>query len=353
MDRSRSRKHAIYAAARGMGLFALARWLTRKQVRILAYHGFSAHDEHLFRPKLFVAPDTFERRLQRLRHGGYKVVSLGDALRALASRRVEPDTVVITIDDGFARTLEVAAPALQRHGFPALVYLTSYHMHTQTPVFDVLVGYLCWKAPDADYDVDFPALPNGLQISLRSAAARQAALDALLDLGHSLPDEAARVDLCLRLATALGLSTVLGTMSQALRLLAPNEARQLASFGVEIGLHTHRHTFPPGDGARCRREIEDNQRYLKGAVGVEPVHFCYPSGVLGEGQAAVLAEFHLHSATTCEPGLTAYGADPYLLPRFLDGEGVSELEFEAELSGFAPLLRSLATRWRTKQAIQA
>ena len=57
-------------------------------------------------------------------------------------------------------------------------------------------------------------------------------------------------------------------------------------------------------------------------------------------QWSVLKEFDLASATTCDTGLVAPGDSPYALRRFLDGESVSDIEFEAEISGFAGLLRA-------------
>jgi len=37
---------------------------------ILAYHGVSQDDEHLWDPKLFVSPECFATRMQALKHYG-------------------------------------------------------------------------------------------------------------------------------------------------------------------------------------------------------------------------------------------------------------------------------------------
>ena len=133
---SRSIKLGIYTAAKLLGLFRVSRRITAKQLRILAYHGFADGDETRFRDKLFIAAKTFERRLGMLKRGGYHVLPLGQALQTFDATALRPGTVAITIDDGYASTLYIAAPLLHAHGMPATVYLTSYHMHTQTPVFD-------------------------------------------------------------------------------------------------------------------------------------------------------------------------------------------------------------------------
>src|SRR5215469_3174368 len=70
---------------RGLGLFHLVResgWRSRRLL-ILAYHGFSLLDEHLWNPELFLPAAEFESRLASLKAGGYTVLPLGNALPQL------------------------------------------------------------------------------------------------------------------------------------------------------------------------------------------------------------------------------------------------------------------------------
>jgi len=48
----------------------------------------------------------------------------------------------------------------------------------------------------------------------------------------------------------------------------------------------------------------------------------------------------VESATTCDPGMNRRGDSPFTLRRFLEAARTSQLEFEAELSGFSELLRA-------------
>jgi glycosyltransferase A (GT-A) superfamily protein (DUF2064 family) len=50
------------------------------------------------------------------------------------------------------------------------------------------------------------------------------------------------------------------------------------------------------------------------------------------------------SATTAVRAIARKGMNPYLLPRLPDGEQVTDIEFEAELSGFADSVRRLKRR---------
>jgi peptidoglycan/xylan/chitin deacetylase (PgdA/CDA1 family) len=345
----RAVKIALYRAARTMGMFSLARRLTRKRVRILAYHGFETRDEAGFRGKMFIRSATLERRLAHLAGAGFRVVSLDHAVAALAVGGVEDDLVVITIDDGFATTLSVAAPLLHRHGFPATVYLTSYHMRTQTPVFDLLLGYMLWKSGRDRLDLAWPDEATPRSFDLSTPERTEASLDALIDLGRELPSEEHRMRLHSAVADALGVDLPALLEAGLFRLMTADEAKQIQRLGVDVGLHTHRHHFPPMDMETCRREIADNRRFLRESGIDHTEHFCYPSGIYAPHQWPVLDELGVRSSTTCETGLAGAGDPRHGLRRFLDGESVSDIEFEAELSGFSELLRAASRRARTKR----
>src|SRR5262249_1773052 len=132
-------KQSLYAGARAAGLFRLSRLLTRDALRIVCWHGTSLADEHRVFPGLFLDPDVLERRLLALHR--HPVLPLEEAVRRLRAGTLPPAAVALTIDDGFFGTVRHAWPALQRHGFPATLYVTSYHVQTGTPVFRLLVQW--------------------------------------------------------------------------------------------------------------------------------------------------------------------------------------------------------------------
>jgi len=58
-------------------------------------------------------------------------------------------------------------------------------------------------------------------------------------------------------------------------------------------------------------------------------------------QFDILRVTGIQSAVTCEAGLNYTDTNPYRLYRFLDGENITQLEFEAEMSGFLEIFRRL------------
>lgn len=339
---ARSLKIAVFRLARAAGLFALARAITRHRLRILAYHGFAEGDELRFRPKLFISAATFEARLSLLKRRGFAVRGLDEAVHDLRRGVVRPDTVVITIDDGYASTRSIAAPALARHGFAATVYVTTYHVASQTPVFDLVVAYMLWKTEDGMLLLHWPPeVAQPLSLSLEGADARERAAAAVIMLGRRVQGEPGRVALCRALGEAVGVPYDAVVQRDTFRLMNARELAALGDFGVAVGLHTHRHTFPADDLGRCRHEIQDNEAHLRPLLAQLQRHFCYPSGEYSPAHWALLEDMGIASSTTCDTGLARPGDAPHALKRFLDGEMVSEVEFDAEVCGFAELLRQM------------
>ena len=88
------------------------------------YHAVGASGEPASR---FVIPArTFKRQMAWLRWCGYKVLSLDQLMRHRATGEPPPSrAVVITFDDGYVDNLTLAAPVLERFGFPATVFVVT------------------------------------------------------------------------------------------------------------------------------------------------------------------------------------------------------------------------------------
>jgi peptidoglycan/xylan/chitin deacetylase (PgdA/CDA1 family) len=90
-------------------------------VTILCYHRFGARAN-----TLTVTPAAFEAQMDWLARNGYTVVTFSRLEAFLDGREpLPPKSVVITIDDGYRSTHEIAYPILRKHGFPATLFLYS------------------------------------------------------------------------------------------------------------------------------------------------------------------------------------------------------------------------------------
>ncbi|MDE2372005.1 MAG: polysaccharide deacetylase family protein [Burkholderiales bacterium] len=90
-------------------------------VTILCYHRFGNG-----RSRMIVSAERFEEQLAWLAREHYQVLRLSDVAAFVAGRRaLPPRAVVITIDDGYESAYRIAWPALQRHGYPATLFVPS------------------------------------------------------------------------------------------------------------------------------------------------------------------------------------------------------------------------------------
>lgn len=322
-------KIAILYLARACGLFRLARVLTAQGVRILGYHGVWLGEQPFKGDVMFIRSRTFKDRLALIKRLGYPVVSLRQAVDGLQFKATLPaNPVVITIDDGWFGTYAVMAPALKAAGIPATLYCDTAHLVSGKPVPDIMARYIL----------------NGADYKQLSGMTRELYERAIL---VSSPWEA-RWQALEELARLTGVELQPYIDANTFRYMTAEQLREAFECGAfDVQLHTHNHTLHDLSAAAVRQEISDNRAALASFLGVSTARFdsfCYPTGIHGGEAAATLAEVGISSSTTTVSGLSYIDTPLQLLPRFLDGEGVSEIEFEAELSGFAALVRAALKR---------
>lgn len=328
-----SAKRDILKAAKAAGLLAAARARSARAVRILCYHGLWLGDPVFGGDSMFMRPATFRRRMELIRALGYPVVPLAAALDALCGKgpTLPPAAVVITIDDGWASTSIGMLPVLEALDMPATLYCDSAQLLRGGPRANVMAHYLdrvaaLQPAAARTADIDF----DGLAISRRAAADLTASADERLQAATAL-------------GTALGLDMHATLATRTFDYMSPVELAAAHARGLDVQLHTHNHTLGDMSRGAIESEVRQNRQSLARILSTPPESFnafCYPSGVTSDAAARTLAGLGLNSATTTVQALAWPGADMHLLPRLLDGENLSEIEFEAELSGFGDWLRA-------------
>jgi peptidoglycan/xylan/chitin deacetylase (PgdA/CDA1 family) len=338
-------KKALLRSCETFGLSAsLARshW-RRNRLLILAYHGISQEDEHLWDPELYMPPEFFRGRLQAIERAGCKVLPLNEAIERLYAGDLPERCVVLTFDDGASDFSTQAYPILREFGYPATVYLTTYYCDYNRPVFDGACSYLLWKARGARLRLE-EVTGEDSTYDLATAEGCAGALDAVIDFANRGRMSAREKDeLAARLAAALGLDYEAFVAKRIVQVLSPAQVKTLAARGVDIQLHTHRHRSPP-DRQQLAREIDDNRRRIEALAGSQAEHLCYPDGLYHADYLNWLPEMGVRSATTCEPGLASAGSHPMRLPRLVDTSLLSMTEFKGWLDGISDFLPQRAAR---------
>ena len=94
-----------------------------KTIAVLAYHkiGEPADDWYTYN---YISEKTFKEHLEYLKNSNWKCLDIKSFLSGLDDDNNLPDrSVLLSFDDGYASTYEVALPLLQRYNFPAVVFV--------------------------------------------------------------------------------------------------------------------------------------------------------------------------------------------------------------------------------------
>src|SRR3977135_1389256 len=124
-------KQATLQSLKSAGVSTLvhnSRW-RRQRLLILAYHGISLSDEHLFNGSQFISAELFRARLELIRKSNCVVLPLGEAVARLYANDLPERAVAITFDDGTSDFYRRAFPLIQEFGFPVTLYLTTFYSY--------------------------------------------------------------------------------------------------------------------------------------------------------------------------------------------------------------------------------
>ena len=122
------------------GLVGVSTFLRRRRratgdfrVYILEYHGVDPQNREW---EGTISQQRFHRHVAWLKRH-YRIVTVADASKALASGELTQDLAVLTFDDGYLNNVEGAWPVLQELGVPATIYLTTGFLDGDELWFDV------------------------------------------------------------------------------------------------------------------------------------------------------------------------------------------------------------------------
>jgi hypothetical protein len=164
-----------------------------------------------------------------------------------------------------------------------------------------------------------------------------------------LPTVGEREEALCRLAVKLGVRDKEWLQGRQFHLMAPDEIADAGRRGLDIQLHTHRHSSVARNPNQLAKELVDNRaalaRFTKRAEHNFD-QFCYPSGGYHPDAEETLQSLGVKSATLVEQGINRPGTNPFRLRRFLDGRSISQAEFEAYLSGALEFHEKARTYWR-------
>ncbi len=263
--------------------------------------------------------------------GRATVIGLDDFQEILLSGRTPPRAAaIITFDDGFRDTRELAGPILARYGLRAVVFASVEAVDRRRPI---LVDELTWRLSRPEAVAAAGDLPEEL------VRLCQGLDPGDVQAGHLAMTEATW---WLKNLDPAYQSVILGRLRAAVPggedyfdglYLTWDDLAKMAAEGWDVGSHGLSHAnlnvLAPGDLAR---ELARSREIVTERLGRPVTAFCYPYGDLDDRVRAAAAEAGYSLAFSTRPGPCRPGDDPLALPRISTG-GRKLYSFAAKVYG--------------------
>ena len=332
----RSLRSAVAPAAKSLlfrsgALAALRRVRPSDRLAILRYHAICGPEGYAYAsPGICISPAAFEQHVKYLA-ASYNVVSLPQAVRALRDgRRLPPNAVAITFDDGYADNL-ASARMLARHGLTATFYITAGCLAGEQPFWPAELRYIL--AVSASESIELRMPEGRLRVDVSTQSGRAAALRVLTKAfkGHPI---AVREDLRAQLRRHAS------NMAMPRVMLTWDEVREMHRVGMTIGSHTMTHPNLPNAGSvDARIELAASRDRLQHEIGTDVTMFSYPNGGADRYMTAeilrLVRDVGYAAAATSRNAFAGRHSDLYALERIEVEESLDDLVFALEAERFA------------------
>lgn len=290
-------------------------------------------------PSLVVDTDAFAAMVDWLA----KHTTVCTALAAgSATTPSDRPVVAITFDDGYEDNHRCAAPILEQAGLRGTFYVATGFVDQGLLWYDRAALLVRLAPTQALTDA---AAAIGMAVPVHSTNSAADRVDAWVEGLKRVPTAARRRWLEL-VGAQVGAAAALPGQDR-FAPMQPEQLRQLAARGHEIGSHTVQHEILPLlDDAALRHELTASRERLREWLGTDVPGFCYPNGSYdARVAAAVAAAGYAYAVTTCDPA-DAGLVDAFRLPRidmnpsrFGAAADFDPVAFRAEISGLHARLR--------------
>jgi len=258
------------------GKFRLAKLLGPKySLRCVLFHHI-ADKQSPFTHGLGVtmSPDDFEARIRFISRY-YTPVDLDTILAAAKGRELPPRAVLVTFDDAYASVAEVAAPICAKYRVPACFFVNGAFLGNVDISLDNLLCYVANTVGLRPINALARELNGPDQKELHSR------IQITQEFIPTLSRER-RVAFKARLAETIGFRTE-DLARDAGLYISPEQVRELACSGFEIGNHTYSHVHCRIlSGSDYSSEVDQNRATLEKASGRSVRVFSVPYGSVAD-----------------------------------------------------------------------
>jgi peptidoglycan/xylan/chitin deacetylase (PgdA/CDA1 family) len=313
-------KPAARTVLHSLGGISAFRRFNRSGVRVLMYHHFSSEVQRL------------KQQCEHIRRF-YHPVTLRDVANSWQTGHpLPPNSVAITVDDGYRDFLTGGYPVFRSFDIPSTIFLVSDFLDGKAWLWWNVVDYALEHTRRKSLTLEtLDGLAHNFvfDLTVPRGAAHQKICDLLITLAN---DERLRL-----LASIVELLEVELPAQPPLKHapLAWNEVRQLAGDNVEVGAHTKTHPILSriSDRQTLYEEIAIPKSRIEQELGQPVIHFCYPNGRsedFSEAAVELVRAARFQTGVTTEGGINFPGA-PLLMLKRLGADPNTPLPYFSEL----------------------
>jgi peptidoglycan/xylan/chitin deacetylase (PgdA/CDA1 family) len=312
-----SLKRKVLSLAYETGLIRAGRGLWARSLTVINYHRIDdprREDFDSFKPNVSATPQDFDHQMQYLAKW-FHVVSLKDIVEWLDGRKdLPPYAALITFDDGYLDNYTAAFPILRKYDLPALVFLTTGHIGTDSPFYWDMAAY-CFAHTRSDH----LTFPDGRVEHWSTQSELDRASRNWIESMKTLP-QAEKEIYVQNLPVLLGVSPPAGYFQKL--MMDWDQVREMQRAGIEFGAHTMHHpilTRIPSE--QVREEVVGSKSRIEEELREAVLGFAYPNGQasdLNEGIEKIVAESGIRAAFTLLNGPSSLGEvkrNPYAIRR--------------------------------------
>ena len=297
------------ALARAL-VWAGSRGSAAQRLLILAYHRVLPARDAQLRGDPVV--EEFDTQVATLK-SRFNVVRLDEGVRRLRDGTLQPASVAITFDDGYADNHDVALPVLRRHAVPATFFIANGYLDGGRMWNDTVIESVRRIQRPAIALAELDTGLAGDPLPLGTVDDRYAATQKIIDAIKHL-------DPARREAITTRLTQIAATPLPDDLMMTRGKVRALHDAGMLIGAHTVHHPILTAvDPGTAEREIADGRAALADIIG-EPIRFfAYPNGRPRRDydlrHVDIVRRLGFEAAVSTAHGFAESGSDFAQLPR--------------------------------------
>jgi peptidoglycan/xylan/chitin deacetylase (PgdA/CDA1 family) len=234
-----------------------------RRLYILMFHQVSDEQKIFYRP----TPVAVFEGICKFLAANHKVIHLADVSDHF--KKSDKSAVVISFDDGHYDIVSNCLPILKKYGLKFNINIDTEILETRKPQDFVRVYDILNQTSENNY-FDSVSMTQPISINRQNPVETENAFTALLST--LLPEERrAFVD---RLENKLGK----GDFNYS-KMLSADDIKTLASFGVEVGSHSHTHPiFTKISAELVKKELATSKRILENLTQKRIRILAYPNG---------------------------------------------------------------------------